>query len=237
MVIRNRVIAFIYRVCLFAFGGVSLYYLFSSAQNFNMAAWGFLSFGIETTLFAMGILLAEIIANGIGLAKGSQGLAPGVWSPLFFSALVYVLSSSLANLISAPIFLQTIFQGSQLPVTLISHLFFPIAFYLDYLLFGEKGTVKWIHPVYWVVYPIFYFAFSLVAHYIWNYGWFPYPFLDYVTYATALTPGTEIAEAWAHVWITGLVFLGSFLVFSYFIVFLNNLFAGVYRPRDHHDIN
>lgn len=233
MVIRNRLFAFLYRLLTLGVGIYSLILLFTGAVPTGVAGFGFLSFGIQATLFATGVLVAEIIANGIGLRKRNDTLAPGVWSPVFFAALTYLLASSLAYAVSCPIMYGVYFKEGEFLMTLFSRILFPALYFLDYLLFGEKGTVKWIHPVYWVIYPVFFFAMSLLCHYIWKFAWYPYPFLDCVEASSGVLNKT----IWGNIWITGVVFLASYLLLSFLMVFLNSLLAGVYRKRDSRDFN
>lgn len=233
MVIRNRWFAFIYRLLLLGIGIYCLVLLFTEAVPTGVAGFGFLSFGIEVTLFSTGVLAAEVIANGIGLKERNDTLAPGVWAPLYFAAFAYLLASSLAYAISCPIMYGLYFKPNEFLMTLFCRIIFPLLFLGDYLLFGEKGTVKWIHPVYWVIYPIFFFAMSLLCHYIWKFAWYPYPFLDCVEASSGVFNDT----IWANIWITGATFLVSFAALSFLLVFLNNLIAGVYRKHDSKDLS
>jgi hypothetical protein len=52
---------------------------------------GFYYYDCQSLLFATAIVFAEVVANAIGLNKKTNGIVPGVWSPLFIASLSFTL--------------------------------------------------------------------------------------------------------------------------------------------------
>jgi hypothetical protein len=100
----------------------------------------------------------------------------------------------------------------------------------DYLLFGEKGTVRWKHPVFWELYPLFYFAFSLLVNWIFQQPWWAVEFFYSGTFHNS---GDFLAGngGWNGVVFCSMSAWLGYLLLAYIMVFLNNCYAGVYRKR------
>lgn len=79
-------------------------------------------------------------------------------------------------------------QGLLLYVNQVLHTVMPIAFVLDWLLFVQKGRLRWIDPVKWLAYPLLYGLWTVIHGQI--VGWYPYWFID----ISALGWGTAIAN-------------------------------------------
>lgn len=230
MVIRNRYLAFIYRLALLAFSFYALYLAFKylGALNENRSFFALAYFGTDALLLAVVVLLAEVIANLIGLKNGPDGIAPGVWSPLFVGVMVMLLFDTIAHPIMARLDGTSFFTADNLLYVSISKIAFPLLYMLDYLLFGEKGTVKWKHGFFWGFFPVFYFAFIMLTHFTWNATFFPYSFLSRETFADQPSFLANIG-GWAGVWFVSVSFYLGFLALSYLTIFMNNLYAGAYR--------
>jgi hypothetical protein len=232
MVIRNRYYAFIYRLILLAFGFYSFITLILSRNYEGNYAISLLYFETQVTLLGLAIVLAEVIANAIGLKKGAEGLAPGVWSPLYLGTLFFLLADSLAYWGTAPIFYGTFIRDNEVQAVIISKVVFPLLFLCDYMLFGEKGTVKWKHAIYWLLYPFFYFWILLATNYLWNYDWFAYPYFNIQNFASSSLLGLAAFKGWGGVWISAtFIFLGMILL-SYAIIFFNFVWAGAYKREN-----
>jgi hypothetical protein len=235
MALRNRFLAFFYRLILLAVGVYATSLLF----RFRMVGsewWrGFYYFDCQTLLVATLVVLAEVIANAIGLGKKTNGIVPGVWSPLFLASLCFTLYDLFAYATISTSTNNGFFATNDLQIMLFSKIIFPVLFFGDYLLFGEKGTVRWKHPIFWSLYPLFYFAFSLLVNKVWSQGFFAVTFFDH----TAFTAGGEILTGnggWNGVVICSLVAWLCFFAVSYLLVFLNNVLAGAYRKRTPSDV-
>lgn len=72
--------------------------------------------------------------------------------------------------------------GNEL-ANLLVHLYVPLLVIGDYILFDEKGKISSKDPFYWLLIPLFYYLFTLIA-YIFNVTYmgntrFPYFFIDH----------------------------------------------------------
>lgn len=228
MPIRNRTFALIYRLIALGVGIFTCVLLFSSGSSngFQQLAY----FGTESSLAAVIIIVLEVIFNLIDLIRhGNSGVAAYVYMPLTLGVLSLLLSDAVCYSIISP-FLGGYSQGTPLLTTIFSHAVLPFMFFLDYLLFDEKGTVPWKNGIYWMAYPVFYFAFTMAAHYIFNSSYFPYKFLDAAKFVNR---GGFLAgnDGWNGVVLSvGLLAVG--LVGAGFLtIFLNNLLSGKYKKR------
>jgi hypothetical protein len=71
-------------------------------------------------------------------------------------------------------------QGWQLVIDDLLHVAVPVLYVLYWLIFIEKGTLKWKDGVAWIYLPLVYLIYSLIrGHFT---GWYPYPFLDAVKF-------------------------------------------------------
>ncbi len=66
--------------------------------------------------------------------------------------------------------------GLQLAVDVALHDVIPILYVLYWLLFVPKGTLRWTQPVYWLIYPLAYIAYTLLRGGLG--AQYPYPFVD-----------------------------------------------------------
>ncbi len=231
MAIRNRLFSLIYRIIELVLGVYVLVFLFLSDKTDANVFQSFLYFSTEAMFLMVAIVFCEVICNFVDLLKnGKDGLAAGVYMPLTLMGLTMIISDCLVYNISSP-FLGGYALGQELFSVLLAHIFMPIIFFLDYLLFDEKGTVKWKHVVIWLIYPLAYFTLIMVAHYIFKNNIYPYPFLN----PNALATSSEEILSGNHGWngsliIISLMMLG-FLILGSFMVFLNNLLAHKYKRR------
>ncbi len=233
MLIRNRLISLIYRIIELGLGIFSLIALVIADKTESSPIKSFAYFGAQCLLFTTVIVLLEVIFNAIDLARnGARGIAASVYMPLTLAVLTFLLVDALIYNIGAP-FLGGYADGEALVSALCAHIFLPIVFFLDYLLFSEKGTVRWSHALYWMIYPLCYFLIVLSAHYFWNNTFYPYPFLNHERFIN--DPSSPEFMSGNLGWNGVLIVLGSitvgFLLVSFLVIFLNNVFAGKYRKR------
>ncbi|MCH4210344.1 MAG: hypothetical protein LKF75_04250 [Bacilli bacterium] len=237
MVIRKRYWAFVYRLIVLFFGFYAMTVLVKDGALDGNYWASFLTFETEVTLFSLLVVLAEVIANAIGLKMGNEGLAPGVWSPLFLCCLFYVLADTVTYFITAPIFYGTFIRDGHVQLFAISRIVYPLLLLFDYILFGEKGTVKWKHALYWMIFPFFYFWIVLATNYLWSHDWFAYPYFNIVNYASSAIPGIAANGGWGGVWIFSGILLIGFVILAYAMIFFNFLWAGAYKKREPDRIN
>jgi hypothetical protein len=70
-------------------------------------------------------------------------------------------------------------QGIQLVANVGLHYVMPAVTMLYWLLFVPKGETRWSHAVWWLIYPLVFFAFTLAEGL--RVAWYPYPFVDVTT--------------------------------------------------------
>ncbi|WP_202899198.1 Pr6Pr family membrane protein [Methylocapsa aurea] len=70
-------------------------------------------------------------------------------------------------------------QGLQLVADRLLHDAIPLLYPLYWLIFLPKGTLRWIDPVVWLIYPLLYFFYILLRGAV--FGIYPYPFVDVAT--------------------------------------------------------
>lgn len=232
MLIRNRLVALIYRVLELGLGIYALIVLVMADKTEASPMQSFVYFGTECLFFMVVIVALEVIFNAIDLAKnGINGIAAYVYMPLTLAVMTFLIVDALSYNISAP-FMGGYAEGEALQGVLLAHVFVPLAFLTDYLLFLEKGTVRWRHALYWLIYPVSYFALIMSAHYIYKNDFYPYPFLNHERFASADNP--EILSGnvgWNGVIIVLASILAGFICVSFLVIFLNNILAGKYRRR------
>lgn len=235
MAIRNRFLAFFYRLILLGIMGYALWILFAFRQVSGESSRGFYFFDCQSLLLAFFVILSEVIANGIGLSKKTNGIVPGVWSPIFMASLSFLLFESI---IYPSVVLATgasYFASTSPWVMALSKIIVPALMLGDYLLFGEKGTVKWKHPIFWSLYPLFYFAFCLLVQRIFNQQFAIVKFFVPSTFAntSAFLAGNG---GWNGVVLSCVSAWLGYIALAYLMVFLNFVYAGAYRKRTPTDV-
>jgi|LAHS01.1.fsa_nt_gb hypothetical protein len=237
MAIRNRFLAFFYRLLLLGIGGYGLWILFAARALTSEASRGIYFFDCQTLLVAVVVILCEVIANAIGLSKKTNGIVPGVWSPIFLASLSFVLFESIIYpcvcLASGTPYFGAYERGPI--VMILSKIVIPALMLGDYLLFGEKGTVKWKHPIFWSLYPLFYFAFCLLVQHIFDQQFTIVKFFTAANFASAnaLFSGNG---GWNGVVLSCFAAWLGYIGLAYLMVFLNFVYAGAYRKRTPADV-
>lgn len=230
MLIRNRLIALLYRILELGLIVYALVILILGDKTDTSGGQNLLYFGTECVLFTLVIVTLEVIFNAVDLAKnGSNGIAAYVYMPLTLAVLTFLLADALIYNISAP-FLGGYASGEGLVNVILVHIILPIVFLFDYLLFLEKGTVYWRHALYWAIYPVFYFAIIMSAHYIFQDNFYPYPFLNNEKYQDSVEI-LSMNVGWNGVIIVLCSILLGFIAMSFLIIFINNVLALKYKRR------
>ena len=218
MVIRNRLIALLSRLAIYAtLLTVTIFYLTGTE------AWAdLLYFDTDVAIFYLIILGFSILFNAIDLRRGIKGIAAGFYMPL---TLVMVSFCFVSNVVYFAYLLPTGAASGSLH-SIFFHAFFLALPVLEWLLFDIKGTVRWYSSFTAMLLPVFYVVFCGFRSLIWpnailpNGSMYPYPFLE---------PSWGPFVGWA--------ILSFFLVYGVLLgfTFLNNLLAGKYRRGS--DIN
>jgi hypothetical protein len=72
--------------------------------------------------------------------------------------------------------LREVPSGTKLVADIGLHVMTPILFFSYWLLFVPRGALRWINPIYWMVYPIAYLGVALCFGSV--DGYYPYPLVD-----------------------------------------------------------
>lgn len=67
-------------------------------------------------------------------------------------------------------------QGAQLLADMLLHYVTPALFVAYWFIYSRRGSLRWLHPLLWSLYPTFYFVYVLVRGKI--IGNYPYGFID-----------------------------------------------------------
>lgn len=225
MPIRNRLISLIYRLITLGIGIFTVVLLFASESN---GIFALVYFGAESSLAAVVIILLNVIFNLIDLIRhGTKGVPASVYMPLTLGVLSFLLSDAICYSVASP-FMGGYGLDSSLIATVFSHGVLPFLFLIDYLLFDEKGTVAWKHAIYWMSYPLFYFALTMAAHYIFDSTFFPYKFLNSEKF---IARGGFVAgnNGWNGVILSVALLAVGFALCGFLAILLNNLLSGKYK--------
>jgi hypothetical protein len=226
MVIRNRLLALIYRVLEACF---LIYVLVETFRSGLVNPTAFNYFVTEVDILATVVVLLEIIFNAIDLViHGIKGVAAYVWMPLTMATLVYAFGDSVIYSTAYPLIYHVYAPQNIMVLTILTHVAVPLVLFLDWLLFDAKGTVKWRHGGYFAIYPAAYFVFLETSHYILKNSEFPYSIFNPISYADQ---GAFLSawDGWAGVLVMTAVCLSAITLIGFLFIFLNNLIAGKYR--------
>ncbi|MBR4274804.1 MAG: hypothetical protein IKQ34_02205 [Bacilli bacterium] len=229
MVIRDRLIALIYHIVALIIGIATLAIQLNTNVPNNFWA-GFGNYATIVTLFSSIIILSEIIANAIGMREKRNTIAPGVVPFLFHGALA--LSVSLA--VIHPFYCYFVGVNYMKPDTfvysLLSFIVFPAIVLLDWILFGEKGTVKWSYGMFPLFFPIFYFLFSVMRKNLVSGSTYSTLVFDQNTFLMSkhLPDVFSAGNGWAGVFISILSLFAIIVLVDFALILINNLFAKRY---------
>lgn len=216
MNVRNRLLSLLSRVLslilLIAF--LSLY----AAQAENPAAF-VCYYHVQAGILLIFVFFLEITANAIDLRHGARGFPAGLYMPITLAVFFYCFTSAL-------LYFSFVLPAYGRALPLYGHVYAGLLFLLpalDWVLFDEKGTLRWYFGFIFLAYPIFYSVFMLFRPYI-----FPaiplYP--DGAQYPYwVFDPERPLFPLYA-----SLGLLGMFGI-SMLLILLNNLFGGKYRKR------
>lgn len=225
MVIRNQIASLIYRIFLLGLGIATLTVL--GIQDSVVSPLNtFRNYASVLTLCSTILVLIEVIVNAISLKKGVHRMAAGVYPAITFVCLSLELGLMFGHALYCS-FANTSFFGigMDLAYPLLSIILFPIAYFFDWLCFGEKGTVKKFHLISVTSLPILYYLFSYLNHLIRG---------DTFSYATAVFDPKTFANntilngnnGWNGVVTACFSLLGIYVLTAAILLFLSSLLAG-----------
>ena len=222
MIIRNRLFALLYRIVAFILTVTTIALSVEEAHRCGYQ-WVVLInyFEFLVAFAAMIIFGLLIIFNSIDLKKGINGIAAGIYMPVALG----LVSFSFLNLIAFTCYtIPTEGHSYGLPQFLLN-IGIPLLVIADWVLFEEKGTVKWPLISFYVLLQTIYMMFMLVRKDVWsdvtlfNGRMVPYPFFD----AENLKQGLLVLSI--------VIYIVGGSAISSLTVLLNNIFAGKYKNR------
>ena len=229
MVIRDRLIALIYRIVILALGvwTLTVQLTTNAVNNFWV---GFGNYASIVTLFGCIIILSEIIANAIGMKEKRTTIAPGVVPFLFHGALTLLVSLAVIHPFYCYFVGVNYMKADTLLYSLLSFVFFPLAILLDWILFGEKGTVKWSYGMFPLFVPIFYYLFSLMRKLLVSGSTYSTLVFDPNTFIMSnhLPEAFSAGNGWAGVFISILSIFAVITFVDFALILINNLLARRY---------
>ena len=229
MVIRDRLIALIYRIVALIIGISTLAVQINTNAVNNFWA-GFGNYATIVTLFGSIIILSEIIANAIGMKEKRNTIAPGVVPFLFHGALTLLVSLAVAHPFYCYFVGVDYMKADTFVYSLLSFIIFPGVILLDWILFGEKGTVKWSYGMFPLFFPIFYFLFSLMRKLLVSGSTYSTLVFDPNTFLMSahLPDAFSAGNGWAGVFISILSLFAVIVFIDFALILINNLFAQRY---------
>jgi hypothetical protein len=102
-------------------------------------------------------------------------------------------------------------QGAQWLADALLHYVMPLGYLAFWLFVMRKAGLRWYDPLLWLIYPVFYLGFVLVAGRFT--GFYPYPFID----VSKIGYGKMAANA--------LGIMAAFLVAGYVVLIISRLLA------------
>jgi len=106
---------------------------------------------------------------------------------------------------------KTELAGGSAVANVLLHMVTPVLVPLFWIIFTPKGQLRWSHPLVWAIYPLAYFAYSLIRG--GQTGKYPYPFLD------------PSRAGWQQTMLSAVVIAVAFLICSYTLVALDHRLA------------
>ena len=220
MIIRNRLAALLFRSSAFVLSICMFVFHFHKAGAFAPHLYNY--FYVLSALYTIIIFGMMIIFNAIDLRHGLFGVPSSVFAPLGLTLVCFSLITIIGNLTYLlPLGLLDLSYHS-----IAINFIIPAFAIANWLLFEEKGTVKFASVVLWSVLPMLYIGIELIRAVTWGtepifgVSRYPYPFMDF--------DKNGVWETWGQIVLVAAIFF----VISLLTVFLNNLVAGKYKKRE-----
>lgn len=178
-------------------------------------------FGPLMGLAFLALLIFEVIFNAIDLRHGINGLPAGFYPPIALAIVSFSTSASIAFFA-----VNLTINGNKgiiPPIEIIYHVFLFVLPFLDWLLFHEKGAVRYRSLVFFAFVPLFYWVFIFFRALIWpnnplvGDSLYPYFFMD---------PSSPYY--WPGVILALIYFLGIGALY----IFLGDVFSGKLKKKN-----
>ena len=213
MIVRNRLVALLYRIAAFAVLTVAWYFYWGDFSSFWIA---FSCFDVQIGLAMIVMFGFVVLFNLIDMRHGIRGVAAYPYLPLALPLMSFSMAAGI------------VYFAYSLPAGCAPHDFFGYLFHvllilaplLEWILFDEKGTVRFSSGFTLMIIPIYYYVFGYFRTLIWPdtpiYGnhYYAYPCLDFMGKDIVLFTVLYFA-----------ILLGAVSL----VIFLNNVFSGKYR--------
>ena len=215
--IRNRFISLTLRLAALIAISILFGFYLNSISRF---VTGFMRFEVQVGVLYIITLALEVLFNLIDMRHGIKGYPAGVYMPFKLSVTTYAIMASglYLALTFSTIANEKNPEGFSYAICL---LLFAV---LDWILFDEKGTVKYGAAAALSIFPVFYMVFCMIRPHIFTntpmYDGgleYPYFFLD----------PKQVSMPILSIAIVVVLIVALF----FFIVLLNNIFSGKYRKR------
>ncbi len=231
MVIRNRILALLYRILGVVVGIAAIVFIFYS-DSANSFSWNPLRFlGTTISAFSLFVLILEILITLISFRSNGKKYF-GIYGQMLYVA----VGLEIALALSHPI-MYLFVNGGNLSVPYFSmdrimtqltvYIIFPIVVFFDWLLFSEKGNWKQHWIIYLISIPLFYTAFAILNHYIRTSTTFAATIFDNNSFINYAVLGN--LNGWVGVIISSLTVLGVYVLSGVGIVFFSDLLSGKYH--------
>ncbi len=224
MFVRNRVLSISFKVIVFLSSGFGLY-LNSGIPRGQFDISMLKYYTILSNLFVF-FAFGWFVFSAIKTIRTDGFYGPTTKTPAFKGAVTMAITVTM--LIYQVVLSNTPFAmgASDVPLSnSMVHLFVPFLAIADWALFDEKGKFCGSDPLYWLVPPLAYYAFVLIAA---PFGMryfggsrFPYHFID------------SDALGWGSVFINVSILLLFFLALGYLIVLLDNVLGRIGKKETH----
>ncbi len=141
-------------------------------------------------------------------------VAPNTSIGKYFS-LITVKSGIVLNIFIVGLVYNTVLRGIwdpkgwQLVADNLLHVAVPVLYVLYWIVFTQKGTLKWKDGMKWVYFPFAYLIYSLIRGHFED--WYPYPFLNVIEFG------------YAQVFINAGFVVIAFLLFGALIIWVDRL--------------
>lgn len=233
MAIRNRIIPLIYRVAAFSLCVYALIVIFGVDATAAQPYRSLLYFGTQCTIATTVLLGFSIVFNFIDLLKhGPNGIAASSFMPLNLAVLSYLLSDTLIFIFDSRLggdLITYLNNNGNIP-SILEHIIVPALFLFDWLLFQEKGSVKWTSGLFWIFYPGIYTLATIIAKEVWASNTYLYEFLNayhFSSYENFFSGN----GGWNGVAVYIVLFTALFEGMGSLLIFINKALAGRYRRK------
>ena len=163
-------LSILYKFIIVVVSFIGIYLNFKIAEPSKMILYFTIISNIMVFLFYGISLILELLGK---LKKGSKYYFIGGIVTLFITLTMCVYEIALSD--------TAVYDGHLLECNFV-HLFTPILTILDYFIFAEKGNIKKVYSVLWVIplisYALFVQIYSALGGTFLDNQKFPYPFLD-----------------------------------------------------------